>query len=119
MRDDGFKDFVLDQLSALPDLRAKAMFGGHGLYQGQHFFAILYEGQLYFKTDAQTETDYTARGMSPFTYEMKGRTVYMSYYEVPGDIAENAVELTEWALRAVAVAKKNPLKKKLRKGKSN
>jgi len=30
--DDSFKEFVLDQLSALPDVRAKAMFGAHGLY---------------------------------------------------------------------------------------
>jgi hypothetical protein len=31
--DESFKEFVLDQLSALPELRAKAMFGAHGLYQ--------------------------------------------------------------------------------------
>jgi TfoX/Sxy family transcriptional regulator of competence genes len=27
MADDSFKEFVLDQLSALPDVRARAMFG--------------------------------------------------------------------------------------------
>jgi hypothetical protein len=28
------KEFVLDQLGALPELRARAMFGAHGLYAG-------------------------------------------------------------------------------------
>ena len=38
MPDDSFKEFVLDQLSALSELRAKAMFGAHGLYSGRTIF---------------------------------------------------------------------------------
>ncbi len=52
MPDDSFKEFVLDQLGALPELRARAMFGAHGLYAGEKFFGILDEGRLFFKTDA-------------------------------------------------------------------
>jgi hypothetical protein len=33
MPDDSFKEFVLDQLGALPELRAQA-FAAHGLYAG-------------------------------------------------------------------------------------
>ena len=72
MAEDSFKEFVLDQLGALPDVRAKAMFGAHGLYSGEKFFGILDEGRLFFKTDAQSQADYTSRGMGPFTYESKG-----------------------------------------------
>ena len=43
MPNDSFKSFVLDQLGALPELRARAMFGAHGLYSGEHFFGILDE----------------------------------------------------------------------------
>ena len=49
MADESFKEFVLDQLSALPEVRARAMFGAHGLYQGERFFGILDEGRLFFK----------------------------------------------------------------------
>ena len=63
MADESFKEFVLDQLSALPKLRARAMFGAHGLYSGKRFFGILDEGRLFFKTDAASQADYTARGM--------------------------------------------------------
>jgi len=113
MADESFKAFVLDQLSALPELRARAMFGGHGLYSGERFFGILDDGRLYFKTDTQSQPIYTGRGMKPFTYEMKGRRVTMSYYEVPLDILENAPNLVEWARRAMgsAATRKRTLKR--------
>lgn len=104
MADESFKSFVLDQLSALPELRAKAMFGAHGLYQADRFFAIVDEGRLYFKVDEQSRSAYVQRGMKPFTYEMKGRMMTMHYYEVPPDVLENAVELVAWAGRAIQVA---------------
>src|SRR5882762_7586310 len=106
MHDDSFKEFVLDQLSALPDLRAKAMFGAHGIYSGEKFFGILDEGRLFFKTDAASQADYTARGMGPFTYEMKGQLMTMAYHEVPPDVLENAPELILWARRAIQLAEK-------------
>jgi DNA transformation protein len=112
MPDDSFKEFVLDQLGALPELRARAMFGAHGLYAGETFFGILDEGRLFFKTDAASQADYTARGMGAFTYESKGKLLTMAYHEVPPDVLENAPELTAWAQRAMAIAasSKKPVK---------
>ena len=104
MPDDSFNEFVLDQLSALPDVRAKAMFGAHGIYSGETFFGILDEGRLFFKTDAATEADYTARGMKPFTYESRGKVLTICYHEVPPDVLENAPELIAWARKAIQLA---------------
>jgi TfoX/Sxy family transcriptional regulator of competence genes len=50
MPGDSFKEFVLDQLGALPELRARAMFGAHGLWSAK-IFGILDEGRLFFKID--------------------------------------------------------------------
>src|SRR5277367_1601662 len=113
MPDDSFKEFVLDQLGALPELRARAMFGAHGLYAGDNFFGILDEGRLFFKTDAASAADYTSRGMGAFTYESKGKVLTMAYHEVPPDVLENAPELTSWARRAIAIAasSKKPAKR--------
>jgi DNA transformation protein and related proteins len=102
--DDSFKEFVLDQLSALPDMRARAMFGAHGLYCDDKFFGILEEGRLFFKTSAKTEGDYTARGMEPFTYTKKGRTITVAYHEVPPDVLEQPNELILWARKAIGLA---------------
>lgn len=104
MPDESFKEFVLDQLRALPDVRARAMFGAHGLYCGESFFAILDEGRLFFKTDAVSQADYTARGMGPFTYESRGKVMTMSYHEVPLDVLEQPRELVEWARKAIGIA---------------
>jgi len=104
MPNDSFKSFILDQLSALPELRAKAMFGAHGLYAGTRFFGILDEGRLYFKVDDCSRDAYLERGMGPFTYEMKGRVMSMGYFEVPPDILEDREELVAWARRAIEVA---------------
>jgi DNA transformation protein and related proteins len=73
MADKSFKDFVLDQLRAVPELRVKAMFGGYGLYSGKIFFGIVFQGRLYFKVDERSQPDYVTRGMEPFTYEQRGR----------------------------------------------
>ena len=112
MPDDSFKQFVLDQLGALPEfaerglpeLRARAMFGAHGLFAGENLFGILDEGRLFFKTDAASAADYSARGMGAFTYESKGKRLTMAYHEVPPDVLENAPELTSWARRAIQTA---------------
>ncbi|HVU08656.1 MAG TPA: TfoX/Sxy family protein [Verrucomicrobiae bacterium] len=113
MRDGSFKEFVFDQLSALPELRTRAMFGAHGIYSGEHFFGILDQGRLFFKTDAQSQADYMSRGMSPIAYESKGSTVTMNFYEVPPDVLENVSELIVWARKAVQVAasSKKPAKR--------
>jgi len=101
VKDDWFKDFVLDQLSGLPELRAKAMFGGHGLYANEKFFGILMDGRLYFKTDEHTRPLYEQRGMVPFTYEKARKTMTMRYFEVPAEILESKSQLLEWARSAV------------------
>ena len=112
MPDDSFKEFVLDQSSTLPDVRARAMFGAHGLYSGENFFGILEEGQLFFKTDSQSQTDYTARGMGPFTYKSKGKVMTMGYQEVPPDVLEQPQELAAWARKAIGIpaSSKKPAK---------
>src|SRR5689334_1144658 len=100
MKQDSFKDFVMDQLKGLPELRARAMFGGHGVYQGENFFGILMAGRLYFKTDEHTRGAYLERGMEPFIYEKARRTMTMNYFEVPPQVLEDREEFVRWAKQA-------------------
>jgi DNA transformation protein len=119
MADHSFKDFVLDQLSGLPELRAKAMFGGHGLYQADCFFGILMEGRLYFKTDERTRPAYLKRGMGPFIYEKARRITTIHYFEVPPDVLENREDLVAWAHLAIQAAAARSIEpaKKLKRSK--
>jgi DNA transformation protein len=109
---DSFKEFVLDQLSALPDVRARAMFGAYALFSGDKTFGIVDDGRLFFKTNAESQKEYIARGMEPFTYEAKGgKRVSMAYHEVPPDVLENRNELTLWARQAIQLASAKKKKK--------
>ncbi len=110
MRDDSFHEFVLDQLCALPEVRTRAMFGGHGLYQADRFFGILMDGRLYLKTDEQSRPGYVERGMGPFIYEKARRTLTINYFEVPPDVLESREELVAWARRAIQTRVANPQK---------
>lgn len=94
----GFKDFVLDQLSDLHGVTCRAMFGGYGLYQGGAFFGIIHKGRLYFKVTPTTLALYKDHGMNPF--RPNGKQTLKSFYEVPVDIVENSQHLTEWATQA-------------------
>lgn len=44
MKDDSFKEFVLDQLSESGDADCCAMFGGYGLYYNEVFLGIIMKG---------------------------------------------------------------------------
>ncbi len=99
-----FRAFVLEQLGrVLPDLRARSMFGGVGIYSGELFFALIDDDTLYFKVDDSSRGDFEARGMSPFRPGGPGGEV-MQYYEVPADLLEEADALRAWGERAVMVA---------------
>jgi DNA transformation protein len=98
-KQDGFKDFVLDQLSDLRGLTCRAMFGGYGLSSGKKFFGIIHKGRLYFKVNAMTVTLYKSQGMKPFRPNAK--QTLTSFYEVPVDTIEDAEQLTSWAQQSV------------------
>ena len=93
---------VVSLLAELGDVRAKAMFGGYGLYCGLTFFGLIARDRLYFKVDDDSRGEYAARGTGPFS-PAPGK-VMKSYYEVPRDVFESDEELVRWARRAVAVA---------------
>jgi DNA transformation protein len=99
MKDDSFKDFVLDQLLELDDVEARRMFGGYGLYRGEIFFGIIHKGRLYFKIDDSTVGEYRKRKMKPFRPNAK--QTLKSYYQVPVEIIEDNQKLCQWALKAI------------------
>lgn len=101
---DGYRAFVLEQLSGVKGLYARPMFGGLGLYAGETFFGIVATDVLYFKTDDETRVDYESAGMKAFK-PSDARPMTMPYYQVPVSVLEDATELSKWAARAVQAAR--------------
>ena len=111
-----FREFVLDQLAGVDGLRARAMFGGVGLYVEDVFFGILAADVLFFKVDDTNRREYEDAGSSPFK-PYADRAMRMPYYDVPIVVLEDTVLLGEWAARAVAVARAAKTVKPLNTGK--
>ena len=98
---------LLEQLERLVPVRAKAMFGGIGIYSDEIFFAILADDRLYFKVDDLTRPDYLTRGMDcfkPYGGEMR------SYYQVPEIVLDEPLLLRQWALAAIETARRTKKK---------
>ena len=103
---DGFRAFALEQLQrTTPDIRARSMFGGVGVYAGDLFFALMDDDVLYFKVDDSNRGRFEERGMGPFRPSGDGGEV-MQYYEVPADVLEDVDVLASWVEASVAVARK-------------
>jgi DNA transformation protein len=109
-----FRDFVLDQLSRVPQLRSRRMFGGVGIYSGEHFFALIASDELFFKVDDSTRAGYEAAGGKAFQ-PVQDRPVSMSYWSVPVEVLEDPAELALWARAAIRVAAEAPPKARRRK----
>ena len=104
---DSFRDFVLDHLADIRDVRAKSMFGGIGLYAGEVFFGLIAADTLYLKVDDTNRTMYEQNGSAPFK-PYADRPMTMPYYNVPAGVLEDPSELAAWALASIAVAASAP-----------
>ena len=115
---DSYRTFVLEQIArVIPRVRGKSMFGGVGVYSGDHFFALIDDDVLFFKVDDSTRHEFIAAGMpawSPFgdDREVKG------YYQLPAELLDEPDDLKAWVDKAVRVAatkKKKPKTKSPRR----
>ncbi len=99
-----FVEECLELLSGLGEVRARKMFGGHGLYAGESMVALIAFGCLYLKVDDATRLRFEAAGGVPFVYEGKGKPITMSYWTVPPEAMESPAEMLPWARLAQQAA---------------
>lgn len=107
-------DHYRELLAPLGAIRTRAMFGGHGIYCDDTFFAIVIDDALYLKVDALTQRDFERAGCQPFVYTGQGKPVTMSYWSVPEEALESARAMKPWAQMALAAAWRKPAAKRRR-----
>ena len=105
---------LLDLLSSLGNVRSRAMFGGHGIYCDDFFFALVADGALYLKADEENQPLFEEAGCEPFLYHRQGRKepIQMSYWEAPPETIDRADLLLPWAQHALAAARRAKEKKR-------
>jgi len=99
-----FVENALDLMSALDNVRARRMFGGHGIFRGERMFALVIDDALYFKADSASRHEFTGRGLRPFTYSARGKPVSLQYYEAPPEVWDDLAVMQQWASLALDAA---------------
>jgi DNA transformation protein and related proteins len=111
-RSDPFVEECLELLRVVGPVRARAMFGGHGIYSGDRMFALIADGRLYLKVDDRSRDAFERVGSTPFQWQAKdGKRITMSYWELPAEGWEDPDETRRWAslaLHAAERARKGP-----------
>jgi DNA transformation protein len=95
---------IQDLFQDLGPVRIRRMFGGYGVYAGEHMFALATGGEIYLKADDASRPDFEAAGSRPFTYKAKGRTMRLGYWLMPEDGIDDPSGAARWARLAVEAA---------------
>lgn len=101
-----FVEFVVEQMAFVGGLRVRAMFGGHGIYQGDCMFALALADRLYLKADATMRAEFEAMGLDPFTYVSRGKPIAIQYFEAPPEVFEEREVMRIWVQKACDAALK-------------
>lgn len=95
-----FLKAVLDKLAPHGPIRARAMFGGYGIYYGDVMFACIVQGELYFRVGENNRKDFEKRGSKPFIYEGRNKPVQMPYMTLPDEVFNHPAQLKKWIEQA-------------------
>jgi DNA transformation protein len=97
-------DHCLELLAPLGAVRARRMFGGHGLYVDDVFLALIAGQRLYLKTDALSRPHFEAAACEPFVYRGHAAPVTIGYWTVPPQAMESPQDMLPWARLALDAA---------------
>src|SRR3546814_17039759 len=84
-RHDPVVDHLIELLAPLGEPEAKRMFGVRGVYLDGLMVALVADGRVYLKADAENLPEFEAAGSLPFAFRSKQRTITSSYWSVPGE----------------------------------
>jgi DNA transformation protein len=95
-----------DLFQELGAIRIRRMFGGQGVFHDGLMFALVANGELYLKVDAESRRAFVGAASRPFVYDRSGRPVEMSYWLMPDDGLDDPSEAARWAGLALAAARR-------------
>lgn len=114
-KDRRFIDALLEQLEAVGPVRARAMFGGYGIYLEEFMFGLVADDVLYLKVDDENRQQFENADLPPFVFVKDGRPVSMSYYQSPDTLFVDAETLEAWTGPSIAAARRAKQKARRRK----
>ena len=124
--DEGLYAWVQEALEPLGAVTMRRMMGGATLYldgpalsggqAGPIVFAILDEGEIWFKSDAEADAAWDGEGCEKFSVTFKdGKVDVMNYRRGPSDVYDDAEAMQRWAALALEAGLRAAMKRKPRK----
>lgn len=107
---EAYIDEIKEKMAPFGDVVFKKMFGSMGLFLDGVSFGGIMENTFRLKVGDANRADYEAHGMEG--WQVPGKKMVMSYYEVPASVLANEKLLMEWAGKALEVAIAAKKKKK-------
>ena len=102
-----FVSHLLDLLSPLRGVTARAMFGGWGFYHGGKMFGLVADDTFYVKVDDVSRAEFERAGLGPFVYGTKsGQRTAMSYHTIPAAAFDSPELFCEWAQKGIAASQR-------------
>ena len=100
--DEGLLAWVQEALGPLGEVSLRRMMGGATLYLDGTIFAIMHEGELWFKADAESDGIWDGEGCERFSVTFRdGRVDTMNYRRAPTDVYDDQEAMQRWAALAV------------------
>jgi DNA transformation protein len=111
--DEGLFAWVEEALEPLGKISLRKMMGGATLYLDGVIFAILDDGEIWFKADEETNAIWDGESCERFTVTFKDGTVdRMNYRRAPSDVYDDPEAMQRWAKLAVEAGARRPVKKR-------
>lgn len=105
--------YITELIEPYGDCEVKKMFGSLGIFKDGVCFGGIMENVFRLKVNDSNRADFEAYEMKG--WQVPGKKMIMSYYEVPIEVMENKTELMTWMDKAYSIAveaKKSKKKKK-------
>jgi DNA transformation protein len=101
-----FVAFAVDLLGSLGSVRARAMFGGHGIYLGDLMFGLVDDDEIFLKTDAETRPAFEEAGCRQWVFTGGGKEMKSSYFRPPDAAHESPEDMEPWGRLALESARR-------------
>lgn len=102
---------IEDLFAPVGRFEVRRMFGGFGVFDEGLMVALVAQGVVYLKVDAESAPTFEEAGLEPFTYTAKGHTKALSYRRLPEAAFDDTDVLAEWCGLARSAARRAALSK--------
>ena len=111
--DEGLYAGVQEALEPMGTVTLRKMMGGATLYLDGIIFAIMVDGELWMKSDAEADAIWDTVSTERFTVTFKdGKVDSMNYRRAPSDVYDDAEAMRKWVSVSVEAGRRRVVKKR-------